>query len=239
MSEPSNSTDAGRKRWTRRLLAWLKDCKPVFDFVAFVVAAIGTFVGVREFFQNHHLERREAAEHAYREVNDKFVDLMHLCLEHPRLECYSNGKANEHPEPTADDRMQQERLDGMFADVLELAHTRYYDRWFQEAINRGGRDEQWLGWLSSKTTDKPVDKEESPPTGKLCDDWQHWLSRTKNAVLSGHFRERWCSKLRDEYSSDFQEFMMWQMIKVKVHVCTQDETKVATSSPQAQCTPKP
>jgi hypothetical protein len=57
------------------------------ELLSYVAVAITAPFALWEFNANNAKERREVAHGVYREVDDKYVDLLKLCLEHTRLDC--------------------------------------------------------------------------------------------------------------------------------------------------------
>jgi hypothetical protein len=193
-----------------RFLGWLERLKPVLDTLAFLGTVVGAVLTGREYFQNHHKERLEAAAQAYREVDDKFVDFMARCMDHPKLDCYGRPPTDG-VGLSDDDRVQQQRLDTVLIDLLEFAYRRY--------VLQPGFQKEYFGRL-------PIDHEARDH------EWGGWVVRTKTAVHRGHFRETWCS-IHHEYSREFREFIVNQMMDTNTPLCA-DAGAAAPISPSSK-----
>jgi hypothetical protein len=115
--------------------------KVIGKVAAFVAIAAGC-AAVVDSCRNHEKERREAAERAYRDVDDKYMDFLKLCFEHPSLDCESRARTTPiRPE----DEVAQWRLDNVLVDVLEFAYKRYQNADFMSAA-REAYNREWPGW---------------------------------------------------------------------------------------------
>ena len=92
--------------------------------------------------------RLEAAESAYREIDTKFVEFLKLCIQLPKLDCYSVAAEDSLPPLTDTEKVQQKILYTILTDVFEVAFLQYNRTHadFDAEINLI-RVSQWAGWV--------------------------------------------------------------------------------------------
>jgi len=124
------------------------------ELLSFIALIVATPVALLEFHkhnveskENNKKERITVAETTYREVDAKYTEFVKLCLDHPRLDCYSVSE--DHPDPplSKDEKLQQKILYSALMDVFEVAYVQY--RTNQHDLDQEVKqifEEQWQGW---------------------------------------------------------------------------------------------
>jgi hypothetical protein len=123
------------------------------EFLSFLAIIVAAPIALLEL-RNHNIvtaesdkkDRIQVAEKTYREVDDKYTDFLKVCLEHPRLDCYSVPRTLD-KKLTDDEQWQQNILYTALTDVFEVAYVQYKTN--QYALDPEIRDiftEQWGGW---------------------------------------------------------------------------------------------
>jgi len=62
-----------------------------------------------------------------KDLDARYFDFVQLCIDHPRLDCYSVGREPD-PPPTADEKLQQNILYSALTDLFEGAYVQYHKR---------------------------------------------------------------------------------------------------------------
>jgi hypothetical protein len=123
------------------------------EFLSFVALIVGIPFGIidlefhaREAKENAQKERVEAAERVYQTVDERYADFVKLCIDHPRLDCYSIPQAGE-PQPplNSTEKLQQKMLFTELTDVFEVAYIQYHKEESNQEIQKLYRS-QWAGW---------------------------------------------------------------------------------------------
>jgi hypothetical protein len=115
------------------------------SFLAIVVTAPLAYF---EYRNNVQKEQAALAERVYRDVDERFVDYVKLCIDHPRLDGYSVPRADTLKPPlTADEKVQQRLLFTALTDVFEVAYVQYHkSEAVPEKVRKTFHDKQWPGW---------------------------------------------------------------------------------------------
>lgn len=123
------------------------------ELISFIAIILGIPFGLIDFHyhavetqDNANKERVEAAEKVYQTVDERYTEFVKLCIDHPRLDCYSVPQAAEPKPPLSEtERVQQKMLFVHLTDVFEVAFVQYH----KEESNREIKkiyDSQWGGW---------------------------------------------------------------------------------------------
>jgi hypothetical protein len=123
------------------------------EFASFLALILGVPFGLIDLHshavqaeENAKKERVEAAEKVYQTVDERFNEFVKLCIDHPRLDCYSVPRQTPlRPPLTADERVQQKIMFTELTDVFEVAYVQYHKQETNPEIQRIYR-EQWSGW---------------------------------------------------------------------------------------------
>jgi hypothetical protein len=124
------------------------------EFVSFVAIIIAVPIAIMEYHR-HSSEsassdkrsRIMAAESTYREANAKYGEFLKLCLDHPRLDCYSVPENKPDPPLSRDERLQQKILYTALTDMFEIAYVHYRTNQYDlDAEAKEIFEEQWRGW---------------------------------------------------------------------------------------------
>lgn len=128
-------------------------CHMYVEFASFLALIVTCPIALMEL-HNHanemqksvERERNELSENTYRYVDDRFMDFMKLCLDNPRLDCYSVARAEKlRPPLTEDEKWQQRILYSALTDVFEVAYVQYHKEAVSQKIKKLF-DDQWDGW---------------------------------------------------------------------------------------------
>lgn len=95
--------------------------------------------------ENAKKERVEAAEKVYQMVDERYTEFVKLCIDHPRLDCYSVPRADVKFQLTEDEKLQQKVLYTELTDVFEVAYVQYHKEESNPEILKIYKT-QWDGW---------------------------------------------------------------------------------------------
>jgi hypothetical protein len=102
------------------------------QYFTFLVIIFTAPLGLLGYYRHNmevrtqYIEQRNAiAQEAYRDVDIKYREFVRLCLDHPRLDCYSVSAGLPDPPLTKDEKLQQKILYTVLTDVLEDAYLKY------------------------------------------------------------------------------------------------------------------
>jgi hypothetical protein len=127
-----------------------KSCE-LLSFIALIIGApVAVFdlhVHEAESAENSKKERVEAASKLYRDVDQRYVEFMKICLEHPRLDCYSVSLSGLQPPLSETEKLQQKILYSALTDVFEVAYVEYNRREVTDEVRKFYKA-QWGGWDS-------------------------------------------------------------------------------------------
>lgn len=122
------------------------------EFISFIVIVASGPVAILELHNhttelrnNASKERLALAEQVYRSVDQRFTEFTKLCLDHPRLDCYSVAQNALKPPLTATERLQQRILYANLTDVFEVAYVEFHKKEVSEKVKELF-DDQWAGW---------------------------------------------------------------------------------------------
>ena len=123
------------------------------EFLSFVVIIASGPIAIIEF--HNHLtelhdeaekERVDLAQTVYLSVDQRVARFMKLCLENPRLDCYSVPQQSPLTPPlTPKERLQQRILYSELTDVFEVAFVEY-NRKDVSVKAKDLFDSEWGGW---------------------------------------------------------------------------------------------
>jgi len=128
----------------------IHDWAELLSFVALIVGIPVGFIDLhthaKEAEENAVKERVEAAERVYQAVDERYTDFVKLCIDHPRLDCYSIPQAGE-PQPplNSTEKLQQKMLFTELTDVFEVAYVQYHKEESNKEIQKLYMA-QWAGW---------------------------------------------------------------------------------------------
>ncbi|OUR73641.1 hypothetical protein A9Q78_02920 [Methylophaga sp. 41_12_T18] len=109
------------------------------EMATFVVTIIGLPVAIISYFREQHALRDEREYGTYDVLDDKYIELQQLCLDHPRLDIFDTPfhSPNELDEG---EQKQQEAILLIRISIFERAYLMY------QRSTRQGKANQWLGW---------------------------------------------------------------------------------------------
>ncbi|MGA2292526.1 hypothetical protein [Bradyrhizobium sp.] len=113
----------------------------VFSYVAVVVTAP---LALWEYKDNNVKERNEVAHRVYREVDEKYVDFLKLCLERTRLDCSSVPHGMPELPLSSEEVRQQSVLYEVLTDAFEVAYVEYHP--METPLDPELIKAQWDGW---------------------------------------------------------------------------------------------
>src|SRR5215471_4036587 len=101
------------------------------EFLANIAFILGVPFALFEFYNharetnaNARKDRIEAAERIHREVDQRYMDFVRTCIDHPRLDCYSTPRQPE-LKLNPDEQQQQRMLYSALTDLFEVAYLQY------------------------------------------------------------------------------------------------------------------
>ncbi len=122
------------------------------EFLSFLALIVGVPLGVidlhnrgKEEAESAQKERVDAAERVYQAVDARYTEFVKLCIDHPRLDCYSVPAPEPKPALNFAEQVQQKMLFTELTDVFEVAYVQYKKKDSNEEIQRLF-DAQWAGW---------------------------------------------------------------------------------------------
>lgn len=121
------------------------------EFASFLALILGVPFGLVDLHnhaveaeENAKKERVEAAEKVYQMVDQRFHEFVKLCVDHPRLDCYSIPRTGN-IQLSEDEKIQQKLVYTELTDVFEVAYVQYHKTESNPEIQRIYK-EQWSGW---------------------------------------------------------------------------------------------
>ncbi len=124
-------------------------------------------------------ERVEVAEKSYLEVDIRFGQLLQLCIERPRLDCYSLPLASPCDPPLNNEELtQQKLLYCAFTNMFEVAYFEYKKKEGIPTDVKARFERQWSGW-------------------------ENYICKFHRRAA---YRQVW-SEIMDEYDQDFVEYI--------------------------------
>ena len=130
----------------------VKQWSEVVDLAAKLVSLVGIPIGVVLFFLSKRRERLDREYGTYNALDDKYIEYLMLCIEHPDLDLYyvpmRGGAAALDPRQ----EIQQLALFEILMSQMERAYLMYFGQ------PRGFRSLQWRGWSAyiDKWLERPV-----------------------------------------------------------------------------------
>jgi len=143
-----------RRQWAVGNL--FEGCHKTFELISFLAIILGAIIGIMELHdhlreeraaitEKNYSERIDVARSTYNLVDERFFEFTKICIDHPRLDCYSIPLGNVEPPLTQDEIAQQKMLYTVLSDVFEVAYVSYHQK---VRINEVKKifDGQWTGW---------------------------------------------------------------------------------------------
>ncbi len=141
---------AGERRMGELPLGWLERCLSPFERLVPLATLVSVAIAVALFVQGRQHDREARDKEAAREreqrvtesfnaLDDKYIDYVKLCLQHPDLDVYDTPLP--HAAPLGPERKRQEAM--MFAillSVMERSYLMYRDQ--QDAF----KSDEWHAW---------------------------------------------------------------------------------------------
>lgn len=109
------------------------------EMATFVVTIIGLPVAIISYFREQRALRDEREYGTYDVLDDKYIELQQLCLEHPRLDIFDTAFSSPN-ELNEGEQKQQEAILLIRISIFERAYLMY------QRSTRKGKANQWLGW---------------------------------------------------------------------------------------------
>ena len=119
-------------------------CKGWAEALSYVAVIITAPLALWEYKTNNAKERSEVAHRVYREVVDKYVDFLKVCLERTRLDCSSVSLGIPKPPLSPVEVRQQKILYEVLTDAFEVAYVEYHPT--EAPLDPELMKAQWDGW---------------------------------------------------------------------------------------------
>jgi hypothetical protein len=116
----------------------MPDLKAMLDIAVAVVNLIGVPVGIVLYLLTKRRERREREYGTYNSLDEKYIDYLKMCIQHPNLDVFDLAKINYKPTPEL--HWQELQVFSILIAILERAFLMYKDK------SRATRAAQWTGW---------------------------------------------------------------------------------------------
>lgn len=141
---------AGERRMGELPLGWLERVCSPFERLVPLATLISVGIAVMVFVQgqSHEREAREREAIRAREIritdafnalDDKYIDYVKLCLQHPELDVFDEPLHRDRP-PTATERRGEAMMFAILLSVMERSYLMYRDQ------NDPFKKSQWAGW---------------------------------------------------------------------------------------------
>ena len=122
--------------WFERTLVGAEKLVPLATLLSVVIAAVLFVQGQRH---NDALAREARVRDAYAALDDKYLDYVKLCLDHPDLDVFDTPLVRPAP-PTDRQRRQEAMVLSVLTSLFERAYLMYADP--ADAFER----DQWTAW---------------------------------------------------------------------------------------------
>jgi hypothetical protein len=132
----------------------LQEIHDIVEIVSFVAVIVGAFIARSEWHLHIKDEKEDAekdrlqdAQRVYREVDQRFFEFLKLCIDRPRLDCYSLPISGGTCLPlTEEEKQQQKLLYTALTDLFEVAFTLYHGKRDDNQELQDLYEKQWRGW---------------------------------------------------------------------------------------------
>ena len=118
----------------------IKDWADVATFLSNVVGMVGIPVAIYIFFNEKKKERLDREYGTYNALDDKYVEYLALCIQHPELDLYYVPIGGTAPELSEEQKVKQLALFEVLLSQMERAFLMY------SGHTSDFRREQWNGW---------------------------------------------------------------------------------------------
>lgn len=109
------------------------------EMATFIVTLLGVPVAIFVYLREQGLQRAEREYGTYDALDDKYIEIQQLCLDHPELDVFDTPYENP-PELTETQRMQEEAILLIRISIFERAFLMY------QRASKGLTQDQWEGW---------------------------------------------------------------------------------------------
>jgi hypothetical protein len=116
----------------------IKDWLEILQYFAVI---LGIPIALIQYVSSSRKERQDKEYETYNALDEKFIDYLKLCLDHPNLDIFdiSDKKLNEFKKNQSKEEII---IFTILFSVFERAYTMYFDQ------GKKIRKEQWNGWES-------------------------------------------------------------------------------------------
>lgn len=115
-------------------MSGLTDLKDELEVASYIATIVGIMIAVFVFWSEKRKERRSREAEGYARANDRYIQYLTLCLDHP--------DANTFDPDTAATGVETKRII-MFSILLNVFETAYLTL---RSASRRFRNRQWQGW---------------------------------------------------------------------------------------------
>jgi hypothetical protein len=135
-----------QQRFTKRLRgAWAG----FWETTSYICVSLALLIAYVEYAAHNDKQQLDTAWEIYREIDHVYIEFVKVCVDHPRLDCYSLP-AKSPAALTPEESVQQRVLYDMLTDVFEVAYFHLIK--FKENISSQAAQkmllDQWDGWDS-------------------------------------------------------------------------------------------
>lgn len=110
-----------------------------WELLSYVATALGVPLAIAAYLRAKSRERREREYAAYHAIDEKYLDYLRMCVEHPQLDLYYLP-LEQGADLSAEEKIQQHAMCEILIALLERAFLMYRDQ--ATEIKRA----QWEGW---------------------------------------------------------------------------------------------
>ena len=116
-----------------------------FELLAHAATALGIPFALVAYLKAKRRERREQEYNAYHALDEKYVEYLQLCIQHPRLDMYYIPVESSDVILSPEEKIQQYALCDILISLLERAYLMYRDQ--STPIARSQWEGSWSAYM--------------------------------------------------------------------------------------------
>jgi hypothetical protein len=115
------------------------------EFLAQAATALGIPLALTAYIKAKREERREQEYNAYHALDEKYVEYLQLCIQHPKLDMYYIPVGSNEVALSPEEKIQQYALCEILISLLERAYLMYRDQ--STTIARSQWEGSWNAYM--------------------------------------------------------------------------------------------
>jgi len=121
----------------------MPDLKDSLDIIASIITILGVPAGIYVYYSNKKKERKQKELDVYDSLDDKYIDFLNLCIEHPDLKISITNKAG------IDNLSKTQRYQSLLIYEILISLLERSDILYRDQSNEV-KKRQFKGWESYK-----------------------------------------------------------------------------------------